>query len=59
MDNYFISFRLLTTLGISNISVTEIDYVNALSLRETAANKKPLWTVHINQKSSVTLTVVG
>lgn len=42
VDNYFISFYLLTHLGVKNICVTEIDYAHILLLGEAAA-KKVMW----------------
>ena len=66
MDNYFISFRLLTHLGANNIKATRM--LNKNRLHECTINwnkhlqKKGtwrLWTAHIKQKTSVTLTVVG
>ena len=50
----------LTTLG-QQVCSAKTGYANALSLGTNSGKKGTwlLWTVHINQKSSVTLTVVG
>ena len=54
MDNYFTSFRLLSSLGVTNIQTTDVLYKNWLQKKTW-----PISTEHIKAKSSVTLIVVG
>ena len=66
MNNYFTSFRLFTHLGVDNIRATCVLNKNRLRKCTIIGDKHlqekgtwPLWTAHIKQKSSGTLTVVG
>ena len=66
MNNYFTSFRLFTHLSVNNIRATCVLNKNRLPkctiIWDKHLQKKgtwPLWTAHIKQKSSGTLTVVG
>ena len=67
MDNYFTSFCLLNHLGANNIRATVVLNKNRLRkyiiIEDIQLQKQkgtwPLGTTHIEQKGSVTLTVVG
>ena len=54
MDNYFISFRLLTHIGVNNIRATRVLNKNRLHIIRDKHMQKS-----IKQKSIVTLTVFG
>ena len=65
MRNDFISFHLITHLGINKIRAAGVLNKNRLRkctiIRDKLAKKRtwPLWTAYIKQKSNVTLIVVG